>query len=350
MNLQVFITRYRVLAAISICAALAVVACEDINQPPTPAIDEWAEQAAVSVTMRSKLTWFHPGGDRETRTLNVPLKSRVFRAFPALESDEGHKSHGTGARTEVRHFRDKAGRVRSIGLYFDRPGMPPKFVFAFEDGRIQSMVSAKYQRIGVGLVRTNSRVTLFDSSGTPTGQIDLGPDGIAQSLPTFRHTETVVRTDARWSWAAAGLRDITSVVLPRDLLAQDTFGCLQEYLNYGGTSMVLAVANTALGFSVAGCPISGITCLTIEVAAAGVVVAIAAWYAALDKLVECTSKKAAAGSPDNIGGGGSGGDQDWPGGAGGGGLTSTINQFIRKAVDSGEYWCSGDGSYCVYYS
>jgi hypothetical protein len=310
-------------------------ACRDIGTTPS---DDWTARTSVGMKVRSQLVAFdqsrrfelggvaEPGSVTRMPNLTMPAHSSAF-----VEP---------GANIVVRHFR-KSGRLHSIGAVFDGDGRPPKLVYAFEDGRIRAVVSSKYTRVAGRWQRTHSRITYFDSTGTPRLQASSQPFTEANSSqqPAF--------------WAGSAPRDLLELarhaLVPRELHAE-TGGCLGEWLVYLAASGALALASSTVSGAVAAClgggPLAPTACATVEAAAVAWAGALAAWNAALDKLAVCESKNSwvptGGGSRESSSGDSGEGDRN--------GESTAVVDFINTAIRTGNYYCTDSGDYCVFYA
>ena len=348
---------------LALLAAGLSVSCRDVNNPSAVAVDEWAEVALVSMTMRTKISLVTKAGPREVQSISQPISMHVLKGYASGASSRGADGRMSAGRIEVRHIRDKLGRRRSVGLYFDHPTMPPKFVYTFDNGRIESILSAGYTRKGNGFIRSKSRLTLFDSTGVATVQIDAAPEQTATitalSMPAAGMVSPAALPESPSfsAMAARAVRDVSDLFLPRNLYADESeqLGkCFAENLAFISASFGLAAANTALGALAVACPATAAACLGIPGAIAAVASAINSWSMALDKLLECTQRNEDVPRSNDTGGSGSGTGSGSPSGddssdSVSSSLTNAIKEFIQTAVDSGNVSCTDDDSSCVYY-
>lgn len=342
----------RALARLIVMSALGTSAtsgCADVT-PPKPHHDAWADAAVIGVQVRSQLRVFDKGTvvreQSATDQVKVPVLYGTGWRLPS-KGDEAY-SRTQSHRTSVRHFRDRSGKTLSLGLSFDRPDAPPSFIYLFENGRIKSIVSPVYQKHGKGFVRVRSRITLFGEDGTPQAQVDLSPRETATAGPLPGRSKFHAK-------AAEAVKDVGRLFLPQPLhAAEGEEACFSEWVVYAAASGILGSASAAVTAEIAACAGgAAIACAAIERTIVIWLAAMVAWNTALDRLVACRELGA---NDAPVTGGNTGGSG---GGSGGGGgmspdsgrsLTNTVNQFIRTAIGAGNYWCSSDGSYCVFTS
>lgn len=318
--------------------AVGVVSCRESSGPTTR--DDWAEQTVVSVQVRNEVTSYVGGNAQRVGSVPSQVSLPVFpdkpRRGPAFSRDGA-------SRTVIHHFKDGGGKLHSIGAVDDGTGRPPKLIYAFEDGNIRSIISNVYQRHGKGWIRQRSRVTRFDDTGKPIVQLDIRPDLSGNTAPSL----SAFNVAALGGVAADALR----LFLPAPLHAEET-GCGSEWLAYAAASFVVASATATLATLVASCVESGFGCGAIEKAVAVLTAAIAAWSVTLDNLVACREKNPTNSGGTPGGGGGGGGGNETTGGGGSDDLSSTnktVQQFIDDAILRGNFSCSDDGDYCIYY-
>lgn len=315
------------------------VACSDI-QPPA-AHDAEAEQAVVSLRVRADL-W-----DVSSPT-RAKVGSGTFEAQTALIPDAGPMAalrHNSDARNRirVRHFKDARGNLHSIGAVVDPSGQPPAFLYAFENGRIRAVMASKYEKRGGKWLKVRSRITTFDSTGVPALQADLKPETVGATSLNQRTRSPI---DA--------LRRLGDSFLPSELHAATMAteeACFSEWLTYSATGFAVASASSALTAAVAACVTTRTGCTSIEKLFGVWLGAVAVWNVSLDKLQACLLREWI--NETNSDGGRVSGDTD-------GGSPSMedemnrtkkiVEDFIADAVASGHYYCTDDGSYCVYYA
>ncbi|MEX2154177.1 MAG: hypothetical protein WD825_12630 [Gemmatimonadaceae bacterium] len=232
----------------------------------------------------------------------------------------------------------------SIGLHFEREGIPPKFIYLFENGQIQAIVSPKYERHGHGYLRTKARITLFSKAGVPTSQVDQALERSAS-----------IRANPRTRWLSAvterAVKDVALVLLPRPLHAEEAAGCIPEWVSYFAASTALAAANAALAAAAAACPLSaGSACPATVAAFVAWTAALANWTDKLDKLTTCIAKSttddAGVTSGGESGADGSSSPEDIPDVE----ELKTVVQFIEDSIAAGNFFCTDGGNTCVYYA
>jgi hypothetical protein len=322
----------------------AIVSCRDSAAPSER--DPWSDQAVVSLQVRSELASYVTG---ERRSLGVSLGAVQLRAFPERTPPriasrlKASKTHSV----TVKHFKGRGGAVLSIGAVTDGSTKPPQLIYAFENGRIRSIVSSEYARHGRRWMRSKSRMTYFDSTGHPILQSEANHT---------RLSETASPKPGSRVFARDVLAHSLSLLLPRPLYAEDT-ACVSEWITYAAASGVLASASTALSGAVGGCaaggPLAPAFCASIDKLTVAWMAALAAWSVALDKLVACREKLPDEDTGGNVDGGGSGGAGDGPPPLGDDPMdstTKTVMEFIEDAIEKGNLYCSGSGEYCIYYA
>jgi hypothetical protein len=332
------LTHLRLTAVICLCATAA---CSDASHVPV-AHDLNAEQAFVSMRVQADL-WDVSSENR----IKIASKAVQIQSVPYPEAGlvaALREDSDAPGRVRVRHFKDARGKLHSIGARLDGSGKPPEFVYAFENGRIRAVVSAKHERRQGKWFKVRSRITMFDSVGVPSLQVDLGPEGHRSAATGGRPS---VPTDA--------LKRLGTFLLPAELHAatpMEEGPCFSEWLTYSATSLVVAGASVTLAAAVAACASTRTGCTALDKPATIWLGAVATWNVSLDKLAACLLKADLDAENRTLGGRVSSSD---------GGATPsyeeellrtkrTVEDFIADAVASGHFYCTTSGNYCVYYA
>jgi len=322
-----------------------LVACRDTTDPKPRGNDEWAASAAVGMQVRSELTLFEnvrPIGSRvASHRVTQPVLTGFDTRFSALREKAGRHDNN---RTVVRHFKARSGATLSIGLHFEREGIPPKFIYLFENGQIQAIVSPKYERHGRGYLRTNARITFFSKSGVPISQVD-------QALERSASTSESPRAGWLRAVTARAVKDVAQVLLPKPLHAEEADACITEWVSYFAASTALAAANATLIAAAAVCPLSGGTACPVTLAAfVAWTAALASWTDKLDRLTTCIAKSRADDDGVTSGGEGGGGGDSYPEDIPEAEDLKTVSEFIEDSIAAGNFYCTDGGDRCVYYA
>lgn len=335
--------RWRVVVCIApplaVVGVAALLACNDVKGS-TAVSDDWAEQTIATMNVRRSVTLFRHGRPNGTESFTHQGSAAVIPAPRTLSALSSESSTG-GPQTHLRHIRDKSGKVHSIGFYYDRPDAPPKFIFQFEEGRIQAVVSAKYKRHGRGFVRTESKLTLFDSAGAPQIQVGESPD-----------SSSLLATSTRWTFSAKvakALRDVSQLFLPKNAYAEEVAvvdpdgACWSEYASVLTAITALAAAAAALQVAGAACIDTLVLCPLAAGAIAAFNSALTSYSAALDRLMACRGEPSVGGNGGGVGPSGTLPEDVRR-------LSAVVQEFIRNAIAAGRSGCTPDATYCVYYS
>jgi hypothetical protein len=333
------------LARLGLASYIAVLtACSDGEPTSAAPVDPMQEIHSVQVRVNTEIALLQISGKTPVHRLTGFAEQRVanssrWNSMSAAPSDE--------PRTIVKHFRQADGRTLSLGWYFRKGSEPPTLIYAFVDGRIQTVVGLAYTRHGRGYLRRRVRVTTFDSTGIAQGQINIASESNSGSAASIAIREVA----AVMQGIAA---DVLSVVLPQELHAEETGACGSEYLSYLAASVKLAAAAAALQVATASCvTVPGtqpIACPAAGTAFIAFVDMLDRWNRALDKLVACTEAASADSSPGGDGGGADDGtaDDDFFGDYEE--TKKTVEQFISESIASNRYTCSSNGDVCTYYA
>lgn len=326
----------RLASALAASGIVMMASCRDATPPVEE--DETAGSAVVGLQVRSELTLLSNGRPvivRDTsRNATVPILYG-FGSRRAVPNSRGRSAPGT----VIRHFKQRSGITTSVGLYFDRDDAPPKYIYVFENGRIQSIVSPTYRRHGRGYVRTKAKMTVFSKDGVPIAQVNQSTDKSLAVAPETRRMRLVI---------AGAARDVAQVFLPTPLHAEENGACLSEWVSYTAKAVILAAATTALTAAAPSCIPVGVGCALAGAAFLAWVSAVDGWNAALDKLAACIEKNRQSNDGQvTSGGSGEGDGSSEPDDTS---IYRTVEIFIRDAVASGNFWCSEDYNRCVYYA
>jgi hypothetical protein len=331
--------RWRLAASIApplmILSVAAIVACRDVVQPQNRTDDEWAEQTLVRVAVHSTLTTLTPSGFRQT---TLPTHTASLPTLRAVD-DSRAQMDISGSATEVRHVKVKDGRTFSLARLSQGAGKPPKRHYFFENGRIRAVVSYKYVRQGKYWLQSSARLSLFDEKSQPVAQIESVTDGKSADKTAMDY-----RSFAADAIAAAG-----KLVLPTELHAQDIpISCDSEWFAVAAASLILAEVMAELTAEAVLCSnpsTAALACPTIPAGVVKVLGAMGALTLTWDALAACRNKRALA-----LGGGeiqsGTVTDIDE---AAYRKLTDTVTKFIEDSISTGNFQCTLDLSYCIYY-
>ncbi|MGH7638115.1 MAG: hypothetical protein ACREOK_10735 [Gemmatimonadaceae bacterium] len=218
-------------------------------------------------------------------------------------------------------------------------------IYTFENGHIQAVVGLAYIRHGNGYLRRKVRVTTFDSTGTPQGQINVA------SEPTNASVASIPPRDML-SAIPAIAADMLSFFFPPQLHAEEG-PCSSEYLSYFAASAKLAVAIAAVQAASAACVGTGVSCPAAGAAIIVFLDLLDKWNLALDRLVACTdAAKLSNQEGSSLGSSGSDDDSrgDYDSFGGEDDVTKTVQEFIDDSIAEGTYTCSSGGDTCTYYA
>lgn len=318
-------------------------ACSDGSPTDAARVDPLAETQAIRVRVNTELTLLQTSGPRTVhRRTQLGQQSVLPPIRASLSSGTPRES-----RTIVKHFRQLGGKTLSLAWHFRNGAELPTLIYVFENGRIQSVAGLAYSRHGSGYLRRKVRLTTFDSTGKPHGQINVSsdPSGVAIARTPTRDIVVSMREIAS---------DVLSVILPASLHAEEG-PCTSEYLSYLAASAKLAAATAALEITAAGCIGTGVTCPAAGAAVIAWLDLLDKWNLALDKLLACTeAAKLSTESRTSPDGGSSGDDffdDDYDAfGDADSDVTKTVQEFIDDSIAAGTFQCSSDGNVCTYYA
>lgn len=337
-------------AALATMVVGVLLACDDATVGTAPVTDDWAEGSAVVLQMRSELTFFGNGRPLPVGPV-AHVRADTIRPFSIDASGVKAAWNRTDAgQPRVYHVRVN-GEWHSFGFVSDNDGKP-KRVYGFRNGKIQFVYSPSFRRAGTSWIRVRSRLTVFDSSGTPISQINTAP---ANSVSEFQLRSSRVGQTTTGAISAA---DVTSAhaLGEQPAEAEGTEGDCGALRFRAGVKGAAFAAATFTAIAAAANCVAKPDQLTCALAIAAGIAAVNAWdsmNAAIDALTQCEL-------------------DEWirktngPGIADGGGPPApysptppppqvdsrllTVPEFIAQAEAEGAYWCSGDGNYCVYYA
>ena len=330
---------------LAVCGVL-VLACTESAGPDGRPRDEWNDAVAVSVQVQHTL--LAVDGNRAT-----PVQTALGASQGVVWSRRQDQSFGAAFTTVkrkpiVRHYRDKQGAVHSLAYIADGRGLPER-IFVFERGAIKAIVSPQYVPHSKGYLRKAARTTWF-RDGRPAFQTTGTAVDQVGAMPTRKGFERIL----------LAARDAATVLLPAPAHAEITeLGCYSEWTNYMISSAVVAAAATYLMAAAPGCVIAtgplAPACLAAAGYATAFLTAAAKWSEALDKLLLCIRAEEEAKNDRTIAEGGSEeGESDHSGSLEAetealSNLNRIIEQFVERAIASGQYFCSEDNNACVYY-